>query len=440
MADYNHTTFKDLRQMIADALGDSKMSFWTSDDIDLCIKETLLTFGALSGFWKGTFFTQTVDKKQIYDIFTDCTDITRIKPSMTFEDVLKWINRDLIENISQANPISKVITIDDIMTLIEGRYNLYQLKTNLVLSQYLLNIQAQNNLYSLADETIDLIRVLYTEDTDPAIIEVLRKEDEVSLSYFDQDSLLDESQPEFYTSVYGMNNELKLYPMPANAAVLQLIAVNALTGFIGIGTPINLPNNLVPYLKWGVLTDIYSKDGLLNNPIMAQYCDQRWQEGVIIGKSYAAILSPKADGIPIFIDSMYMMDLNQNFEYSKDAPNVLGLAGLNIFELENIPDTDVHSVEFVLEHNAPIPNIDEDFIQVELEYIDAIVEYGMHLATLKGGIADLQPTIPAMQDFLQIAIQHNKKLQLRGITLETILGTTKKEEEAQPRIPEEVNG
>jgi hypothetical protein len=434
---FNHTSFSELRTQIAYALGDPEMIFTTSENIDSAIEEALLTFGAISGFWKDKFLVNTVDKKKLYNIFTDCTDITKIAPTLRYQDVLDWINRDLIESISQANPNSKLLELNDILDLIEGRYNLYQLQTSLVLSQVQLNIVAQNSIYKVPDNIISLVRVEYEEgQPDPPIFVVIRKEDEVSLSYYDELTLLSENRPEFYTSTYGISNEIRLYPIPANSGKLHMLSVNGQDGDISLDTILNMPNNLVPYIKWGVEADLFGKEGLLNDPARMQYCEQRWNEGIAVGRKYASILSARSDGIPITTDSLFMLDLYTDYVASKRRPDILGLAGLNIFGLDLVPDVDVHSIELVLEHNAIIPTNDDDPVEVELEYIEDIIAYAVHIIAFRSSFEEVQETIENLKGFVRTSLEHNELMRLRGLTYENIMGKSKEEESSQPRIVE----
>lgn len=433
MSKYNHTNLLEFRQEIANALGDPEMVFWNSTEIDLLIEQALLTFGAISGFWKDKFLLTCVDNQQIYDIFTDVTDTTKLAPSFTYQKVIDWISKEVIETIP-----SELLTTQDLLDLIEARYSKYQLLTGLVLGRDEINITTQQNLYTLNDDIIDLVRLKVIDSEENS--NVLMRSDELELQYFTEASLLIEKLPEFYSTIYGSPNEVKLYPIPSNNGILYIIAVfgqDTITA-VTVNTIINLPNNLVPYIKFGVEADIHNKEGLLNSPSKARYCEDRWNEGVFVGKNYTSMLSVNVNGRPILTDSLFSLDLHNIAIRTRNPPSILGLAGFNIFELDTIPADDQHSIDFISQHNAPIPLDDEDKIDIEIGYIDSLLAYVLHLAQLKTGVLD--KTMAAKNGLIQLALAHNERLQLKGISFENIVGKTKLEEVDQPKIPVMENG
>lgn len=431
MAKYNHTTLEEFRNDIAKALGDDFV-FWTAPAIDKNIEEALLTFGAISGFWKEKFFINLVEDKKLYDIFTDCIDVSLIAPSLTYQKIIDWISNDIIETIPSA-----LLTENDLLSLIEARYNKFQLLTGLVLSTSNINIGAQNNRYILNDSIIEIIRLKLTDSEENSII--LQGEDEAGLSYFDQAALLGDGIPEYYSTIYGSPNELIIYPTPNVNGQIEIISVSGQDTAINVdaNTLINLPNNLVPYLKFGVEEDIFGKDGLLNDKARAEYCGERWKEGIVIGRNYASILSTKVNGVSLMRDSLFSMNLYNALRKTRDVPAIIGIAGFNIFETDILPANDQHSIELVMQHNAPIPTLNGDKIDVELGYVDIILAYVLHLAHMKGGSSDLLSSIGAREMLIKSALMHNERLQLRGITFEDVVTSSKKEERDQPKIPVE---
>lgn len=61
--------------------------------------------------------------------------------------------------------------------------------------------------------------------------------------------------------------------------------------YVALGTPLTqtpavnlvVPEEFVPTIKYGALAEMFSKVGPAANPVLAQACEQRWQEGVEMG-------------------------------------------------------------------------------------------------------------------------------------------------------------
>lgn len=435
MVNYNHTTLSDLRSNITTILDDEGV-FWPATEIDKFIKESLLTFGALSGFWKEEITFPTINGQRIYDIFD-----TSLVPTFTYQDILDWINIDLVESLSIGSPISDYLSVDEIIKLIEARYNSFQLLTNLIITQDELDVEAENKKVILSNDTLDIVRLVFAYENDGTNYEtILQRVDEQELSYFQNESNTEENIPEFFSTLYDSPNTINLYPIPNVSGTLKILSINGrdTTIDLDLNTPINLPNNLVPYLKFGIEADIFSKDGLLNDPARSAYCEKRWQEGITIGKNYTSILIAKANGIIIDTDSLNKLDNYITPTITSDPPMILGLAGFNIFEVDTIPNADINSINLIVNKDATIPVLDGDFIDVEKSYIEIIGNYCIHLAQMKCGAADLANTNNYMEEFIKLALQHNIRLQKRGVTFESLVRKTKLEEKQKPRIIETV--
>ncbi len=71
-------------------------------------------------------------------------------------------------------------------------------------------------------------------------------------------------------------------PAPLSAGEIELIYV-ALTQLLdGTGQPFDIPDDWVPYLKYGVLADMFGKQGRGQDLLRAKYCEQRYQEGIAL--------------------------------------------------------------------------------------------------------------------------------------------------------------
>lgn len=440
MAQYKHTTLLQLRNALIKALDSDPtvVNFWTIPELTITIQEALLTFGALSGFWKKQVLINTEEAKRVYDIFTDYENLDNISPSITYGDIINWLNLDLIEHISDTTPTSKLFTLTELLNTIESKYNTFQLKTGIINGTVILNVAAQDSLVKLPDNILDIVRVKYKYEVDGTNYEVIvKRDDEESIAQNDPEALIEEGVSAYYSTVFNAPNELFLYPIPSISGILEVIYVSSrdTTNTLATSTIVNLPNNLVIYLKYAVLEDIFNKDGPLNDVGRAAYCAKRWEEGLTIGKNYTSILAAKSNGLPIATDSLSKLDnYIDDLEASSDAPYMLGLAGFNIFEIDVLPNSISNSILLSCIDNAALSVNDADFINIEIGYIDPLLNYCIHLLQFKCGVYNLALTNSYMEDFIKTSLSFNKRLMNRGINYDTLVGKTKLEETQYPKL------
>jgi len=82
---------------------------------------------------------------------------------------------------------------------------------------------------------------------------------------------------------------IELFPPPTTDGELEILYACVLERLpFDPGSPeiFDIPDDFVPYITYGVLADMLSKDGRGQNLLMARYCEQRYEEGVAM----AAIL------------------------------------------------------------------------------------------------------------------------------------------------------
>lgn len=94
-------------------------------------------------------------------------------------------------------------------------------------------------------------------------------------------------RPRGYYEVDG--DTLTTYVVPAPTAVASALEryYVALATQTGACTPLAVSDEFAPTLKYGVLADMFNKLGPAHNPVLAQACEERWEEGLELGKLMA---------------------------------------------------------------------------------------------------------------------------------------------------------
>lgn len=80
---------------------------------------------------------------------------------------------------------------------------------------------------------------------------------------------------------------LLLAPAPTGAGTLSFYYCSIGDPLTGLGNVFTVPDEFVPYIKWGVLADMLNKPGTrVGDADRAQYCEMRFEEGVTLAKSW----------------------------------------------------------------------------------------------------------------------------------------------------------
>lgn len=431
------TTREAFRQEIMERLGDLSNVHWSVAEINYFIGDALRTFGAIANYWKETVAITSVEDEVYYNLNMATRPTGKLSLDLTVAYVLEGLNYNLIESISDATPASQFITLAEILKLIKNKIIEMQLACGLVLTKAVYNLPAPPITEIVLDDVvIDIVRVLYKDDQGTPW--VLREDTEDNIT---QDPNFDSLTriPKYYTyTLTDTEQKLGIWP-PSNVnGTLEILSVNAPTNLVDSTTPILLPNDLIPYIRWGVLADILGKDGLLNDPFRAVYAMTRWQEGVYIGQRYTSILKAYANGRPSSLDSISNLD-SQNSKWmtiDRNRATSFGIAGYNMILPNSVPTENEQGWTFNSVINAPIPTADVgegSFIQVKSEYMDSISNYVYHSLMFKDGIFDLNRTKSFLEQFLTDGIQYNDRLDNRG-AFKALLGRTKIQEDDKEKI------
>lgn len=76
----------------------------------------------------------------------------------------------------------------------------------------------------------------------------------------------------------------ELFPVPTEDGLFRLVYASTLEilNFSGAGDIFDIPDDFVPYVCYGVLADLLSKEGRGRDLARGGYCEMRYQEGVLL--------------------------------------------------------------------------------------------------------------------------------------------------------------
>lgn len=90
---------------------------------------------------------------------------------------------------------------------------------------------------------------------------------------------------QWYLTEEWATRQISLVPVPAVGGVLHLYAALVGATLDGTGIWLTVPDECVPYLTYGVLADMFGKQGRAYDGPRAAYCEERFEEGIQLGRA-----------------------------------------------------------------------------------------------------------------------------------------------------------
>lgn len=433
-------TFGQLKTELLRRLNDASGTYFTNtgayNEINSYLQEAFYTWQGLSGYWRERNLFNTVAGQSFYPLETYLP--TLLNFNITDRQMIAEIQYHLLE---PADPTTwtgtTMFTLDDITQSLQRRRNQFLSETGCVLTQSTQIVApAPIGREQLADTFIDVRRVAWKAALPLTDVIPLWRQDEWSYNAYKPGWSVNPSTPTSYSVIGTPPLQIQLSPVPIDAGELDILSVRTGADFnpSAGATLLGVPDNLAWVVKWGTLSDLFSKDGESRDNGRAAYCEQRWQDGCEIARQFVTVVQAEIDGLPVFVQSLADLDaFFPSWGVGTGSPTNVALAGMNMLGVARVPDAGPYSITLDVVRNAPIPVNDVDVIQVGREVLDAILGYAQHMAMLKQGGTDFQATVPLYTNFVRQAAIYNDKLKAQSIYLNAIEGQSWKQVKAVPR-------
>lgn len=197
--------------------------------------------------------------------------------SITDADQLVEVQWRTVEDAALS---SGLWTLAEIAGYFNQRHNRFNRDTFLILAQMPPIVGVNGTLaYDLPDDWIATQRV--TWKTPAGAISSLARGDKFQADLLAPNSL----RPIMYDDHYGGSRRIELFPTPQTdgtigivyACVLELLNFNPAVPDI-----FDIPDDFIPYITYGVLEDMFAKEGRGRDLARAAYCRARYDEGVAV--------------------------------------------------------------------------------------------------------------------------------------------------------------
>lgn len=297
------------------------------------------------------------------------------------------------------------------------------------------SITPGTNRVQIPDTVLDMRRVRYLPvQGNP---KTLYRDDLLSFEYFTNQFQQDFGDPLCW-DVLGSPQQFITFDskpnVPNNLDMLGIITSNEQTP--PTATPLLIPDDFNWVLKFSMMADMLAKETESKDLLRSQYCDQRAQEGVRVMMELPWMLQAYINQVPVDTPSYVEADqYDYEWQSNPDAITQIIRGGIDLFAVSPlIPASTSLSVTLSLVANAPIPQADDEYVQVSRDVLNAILDEAEHLAQFKEGGQEFQESLILHQRFIKYAMETNRRLAESGIFPTDLRRPISKEDEAQPRF------
>lgn len=436
-APYSYVTLAQARQELANRLYDSNQVFWSPVELSQIIQEALRTFNALTGMWRGDFTFQLVQGTTWYDLADTANLPNTLRPYTVTDAVLYTaILYHLLE--PPTGPVSLQLTTDDLVNAVQRRRD--EILSTTSCTQTRLLVPAVNGRITLPDNVLDVRRMAYLPAYVPqggygsgyygqGVYGVSPPTFYEGYVMWPEDTWAEQSFEYQYTqnppgkpATYLMSTEPPLSfdtnCPPDTAGQYELLTVQA-GGTLSFAAPstFTIPDDWTHVIKWGALADLFGRGSNASDPLRQQYCEQRYRMGLKLLASAPALLAMRVGNVPLLVDAVRSADLyDTNWQANpQGTPTNYLYSGLNLVALDPAPDAgpspgQPYMMTATVVENAPVPVLDADLVQLSRGDYDAVLDYCVHIASLKQGGKEFTDTMPLFERFMKQAGVYGLKL------------------------------
>lgn len=422
-------------------LYDPTETFWPRVEKRLYVAEALRMWNSLTGFWRGEFNFNGRNSVTWYDL-TDLSNLPNTLRAMTLRDtdVYSIVQYHLLEPAVGVNPwtgVSQQFTAADLINALMRRRDEALSATGCTITRRLLPVTFGRIL--LPQTTLDVRRMAYLPDAGTGQLpSTMWAEDSFAEQAFNNSYIQSAPDTPF---VYLISTQPPLSfdvdVPPAYGGNYELLSVESGAQLVAAGgASLLVPDDFAWVLKWGVLSDLFSRESLSKDALRADHAEKLYRMGIALLSAAPSLIFLRLGNVPMQIDSVHAADLyNASWQAKATGqPQDALLAGLNMLALTPAPNAGNYSLTATVIANAPIPSSDGDFIQAGPDEIDVLLDLCVHIAMLKCGGAEFLATMPLLERFLRVAAQYNKKLNEIAEYRTVLMGMAQREESLNPRM------
>lgn len=415
---YTYANFGDIKAQLGRLLSDESSVFWTDGEKGVYINSALREWNSIARVFRDRGAFSTVANQTFYDlrdVLTNGASEKFLDPVVTDAQLLTQAKLMLME---PSVGFSDGLSSDDFNEAFVRRRNQFLLETGLIITETTAQVVASGDgrVTLASDAEIDIRRASWLSL------------DNVSTTLFREDGFTSQSFTPAWPQVPGTPRRYSIYPDPL--LTLQLLPPPSDNGSLILQTISSgeVLDDFTPFILWGVLADVLSNTGPSNDPMRVEYCNQRWGEGVIVGRQVVTVQQALINGRPVSTSSVFDADTFKPNWTTVGTPRSLHVLGSNLVAVSPVADG-IYSVVVDAVRNAPQLVDDADTLPIGREYLDVILGYAAHLAAFKQGGSEFQATFSDYDAFVKSALAYTNRMSSQNLDFPTLVDRVKREEE-----------
>lgn len=401
-------TLGDLQTAVLGRLGDSGAVYWSTAEINALIKEALRYWNASTRYWRTRTQFSTVAGTAFYDLSTELS--STLGYTVTDADLVTEMEYHLQEPPTPtAWTGTAMFTLDQLTQALQRRRDQFLVETGAVQTYYTPPvIPNATGRVQLQDSIIDIRRLSWL--TSSGNNYPLWRTDEWDMTGQVVDWTTQFGTPQVYSVSVTPPFAVQFQPPPQDPGTLDAIVVNAGAELNPV-TPVDMgiPDDWAWCIMWGALADLLGENGPGYDPARAQYCEERWKEGLALADAAATVVQAYWNNLPLQVVTLAELDsLNPTWQNDRGTPQYIAMAGLNIVAISPVPNG-VYSVTVDIVQNAPMPAGDSSQILIPRDVADVIVDYSQHVAAFKQVGEEFFATAPLLERTGRLAETYRRR-------------------------------
>lgn len=403
---YTHTTFAEMKDRLAELLGDPTQTFYSNAELGRYIVEALQWWGLTAQYFRESARLTTVAGQAFYDLTEDVYDSTgttllqslTITDRQAINDILYHLMEPQITDWTAPWAGSEQFSLEELTQMVEeNRDSLLKMSGCLLYPSEYVVAGGQQRVF-LDEDVVQVVRASIEEDggDGPLVMWAIDQTQAQGTSFSSFPAL---GRPKSYATSYTPVLATDIFPAARTQATIECSVIRAgerLDPTLA-ATILEFPDDAVWIIKYAAIDDLVGGDGLGRAPEWSQYMEQRWQRGLQDLKGYQSIVWSTVGGRRMTISSLAELDAQRpTWQQSQGTPRSIHLLNWNRFAINPVPDGE-YILELEIVRKAPLPSADDDYIQVGREQIDALLDYAQHIAMIKCQGAELTQSIPLLE-------------------------------------------
>jgi hypothetical protein len=438
------TTLATAKTDLSILVGNSTKTFFTDAELTSYIREALLTWGAASLFYRKRDTFSSVANQPFYDL-------PSLVSSLAYSTTDKSIASDLEYALLEPQSTdflswsgTEQFSVSSLQQAIQRARDQFLLATMMVLTnQEILTASPPISRVSLPTDLLDLQRV--ASKSISGNYRILQEEDEFSLGAYSPSwnlaSVTTLQQPDYYSEILEALLTIQLAPIATDITSLDLLYIAVgpildLTSASATAVKLGVPEAFTWVIKYGALYELLGPHTQNHDPIRAQYCKLRWEEGIQLAKLYSSVLNAEINGVQANISTLAELDqYTWNWMNTRSStPNTIAVASWNLLALSPVPNDTTASIVIDYLCNPILPVIDADILQIDQAYYPIILDYARHIAMFKKGGQEFSQSQQGYDRLVQAASFHNARLRAQSLYFSSLTDNVSKQQEEKPRV------